>query len=628
MKRIISLLLALTLLVGCMAVLSSCGNPDDEGAQFSIYVGNSVYDFDPTDYYVDTNSEKVMSLLFEPLFTLDEDGDLDYGMADDYSINKSERTITIELRESEWSNGMKVQADDFVSAWRDIIISPETSNPAAALFYDIEGALDISLRTDGVSMYTDLGIGTDGPDTIIIKYREGADPKQLLKNLASVATAPICKSVLAKPSVRDTWTKFLDTLVCNGPFKVKNIDHEEGTFTLERNKGYHQYTEELVEIQDYVGKVTPFMLFANFAGTVKDSETEVAKLTYADIENNTVFFTSEASLADRKANKDNALVADAFSTYSFAFDTADTDSIVSNAKVRKALSLVIDRNAIVNAVTFGKAAVGLIPEAVDEDLRKNNSIISTGAAKAEAQSLLGQVDLNAYADKVIDVLVNDDEESREIAKLVKAAWESIGIQVNVIVKGAVATYKVEGDSEPVVDFLDSAVQQAVKFASLSGNMGYVESDVDNGVLVSEWVDVDAIAFDWQLYTNDAFVGLASMSSVYGGCGSYYTTDSNGNIIAGVAAVQRVNITGWKNADYDKLIDDAYKATDEDARLDYLKQAEKILIEEAPIIPVMFNQNFAFVSKELKKVDVDGHGNFILTKAKLKIWDSENQVIEK
>lgn len=628
MKRIISLLLALTLLVGCMAVLSSCGNPDDEGAQFSIYVGNSVYDFDPTDYYVDNNSEKVMSLLFEPLFTLDEDGDLDYGMADDYSINKSERTITIELRESEWSNGMKVQADDFVSAWRDIIISPETSNPAAALFYDIEGALDISLRTDGVSMYTDLGISTDGPDTIIIKYREGADPKQLLKNLASVATSPVCKSVLAKPSVRDTWTKFLDTLVCNGPFKVKNIDYEEGTFTLERNKGYHQYTEELVEIEDYVGKVTPFLLFANFAGTVKDSETEVAKLTYADIENNTVFFTSEASLADRKANKDNALVADAFSTYSFAFDTADTDSIVSNAKVRKALSLVIDRNAIVNAVTFGKAAVGLIPEAVDEDLRKNNSIISTEASKAEAQSLLAQVDLNAYADKVIDVLVNDDEESREIAKLVKAAWESIGIQVNVIVKGAVATYKVEGDSEPIVDFLDSAVQQAVKYASLSGDMGYVESGVDNGVLVTEWVDVDAIAFDWQLYTNDAFVGLASMSSVYGGCGSYYTTDNDGNIIAGVAAVQRVNITGWKNADYDKLIDDAYKATDEDARLDYLKQAEKLLIEEAPIIPVMFNQNFAFVSKELKKVDVDGHGNFILTKADLKLWDSENQVIEK
>ena len=43
---------------------------------------------------------------------------------------------------------------------------------------------------------------------------------------------------------------------------------------------------------------------------------------------------------------------------------------------------------------------------------------------------------------------------------------------------------------------------------------------------------------------------------------------------------------------------------------------------------MFNQNFAFVSRDLKKVDVDGHGNFILTKAKLRVWDSENQVIEK
>ncbi len=625
MKRIISLLLALTLLVGCMTVLSSCGNPNDEGAQFSIYVGESVYDFDPTDYYVDTNSEKVMSLLFEPLFTLDEDGDLEYGMAKDYDIDKSERTITIKLRESEWSNGMKVQADDFVSAWRDIIISPDTANPAAALFYDVEGALDVSLRKEGVNIYTDLGLSTDGPSKIIIKYREGADTKQLLKNLASVATSPICKSVLSKPSVRDTWTKFLDTLVCNGPFKVKRIDYDEGTFTLERNKGYHQYTEELVEIEDYIGQVTPFLMFANFSGNVKDTEKEVKALTYKDIEENTVFFMSEATLADRKANKDEAVVADAFSTYSFAFDTSDINSIVSNAKVRQALSLVIDRNAIIEAVTFGKAAVGLIPEVVDEDLRKKNDVISVSANKAQAQALLSQVDLNAYTDKVIDVLVNNDEESVKIASIVEAAWESLGIEVNVIVKGATCTYREVEDSDPVVDYRDSAVQQAVKYASLKGDMRYYD---DTNGMNGTWVNVDAIAFDWQLYTNDAFVGLASMSSVYNGSGSAYATDEHGNIIAGVSAVQRTNITGWKNSEYDKYIDDAYKATDDDTRLELLKKAEKLLVEEAPIIPVMFNQNFAFVSRDLKKVDVDGHGNFVLTKAKLRVWDSENQVIEK
>lgn len=623
MKKIISLLLALTLLAGCMAVLTSCGNPNDEGAQFSIYVGDSVYDFDPTDYYVDTNSEKVMSLLFEPLFTLDEDGDLEYGMADDYDIDRSERTITISLRESEWSNGMMVQADDFVSAWRDIIISPDTANPAAALFYDVEGALDVSLRNEGVSIYTDLGLGTDGPDTIVIKYREGADPKQLLKNLASVATSPICKSVLAKPSVRDTWTKFLDTLVCNGPFKVKTLDHENGTFTLERNKGYHQYTAELVEIEDYVGKVTPFLLFANFDGKVSGSEKNVAELTYADIENNTVFFTSEASLAQRLANKDEAIVADAFSTYSFAFDTADSTSIVSNAKVRKALSLVIDRQAIVNAVVFGKAAVGFVPEIVDEDLRKKNDVIATGANKTEAQTLISQVDFSAYTDTVIDVLVNDDEESRKIAELVKQAWESLGLEVNVIVKGVNCTYKVLEDGEdPIVDFRDNAVQQAVKYASIKGDMRYY--DDENGT----WENCDAIAFDWQFFTTDAFVGLASLATNYSGCGSAYPTDEHGNIIAGVSAVQRKNITGWSNSEFDKCIEDAYNTTDEDSRLALLKQAEKILLEDSPVIPVMFNQNFAFVSRDLKKVDFDGHGNFILTRAKLRVWDSENQVIEK
>ena len=100
MKRIISLALTLAMMLGVCAMLASCGEPKDDGAEISVYLGE-VFDFDPTDYFVDSNQEQVMSLLFEPLFTVDEKGKLQCdGVAEKYKVDKEERTIVITLRET------------------------------------------------------------------------------------------------------------------------------------------------------------------------------------------------------------------------------------------------------------------------------------------------------------------------------------------------------------------------------------------------------------------------------------------------------------------------------------------------------------------------------------------------
>ena len=114
MKKIVSLLLTLSILVLCVSALSSCGAPKDDGAEISVYLGERIYDFDPTDYYVDSNAESVMSLLFEPLFKLTAKGKLECAMAKDYDVDEDERTIVITLRESYWSDGALVKAEDYV----------------------------------------------------------------------------------------------------------------------------------------------------------------------------------------------------------------------------------------------------------------------------------------------------------------------------------------------------------------------------------------------------------------------------------------------------------------------------------------------------------------------------------
>ncbi len=580
MKRFMSLVLALAMLIGCVSVLSSCG-ADDDGAQFNVYLGDEVYDFDPGDYYADSNAEQVMSLLYEPLFKLNSRGKLKMAAAEGYSVDEETRTITIDIRETYWSTGPRVQAQDFRFAWARIL-DPDNSNPAAALFYDIEGAVELKNNEDSDGIYGEsLGIKAESPYQLKIIYKEGADYEQLLKNLASVAASPINRSAYEKDPAR--WSKTLASMAFNGPFVVNEVDYAENSFSLARNLGYHQNPEEA----DPMKHVTPSVLFSSL-----DRE-----LTYDQIENKTVFYMGDATLAQRAEYKDEAEVTDELSTYSYIFNTK-TNDFLKEKNVRRALSLAINRAEIVTAITFGKPATGLIPDAC-KDFREND-ILSADANLTEAKALLAQVNLDAL-DTEITLVVNDDEQSIKIAELVKASWESLDSRIEVTVKEIGAVISKVKDGERELDCYDSGIQYILKEAA-EGNFSY--SGADYGTF-----DVDVIGIDFMMYSYDPFVALAGLTSNYGTSG--YKIGSDGSV------TKRNNVTGWTSSAYDALIDAAYKAEDEDTRLAKLREAEQLLLEESPIVPVVYNQNFAFIGNKLKNVETDGLGHFVLTEAKLK-----------
>ena len=565
--------MVLSLLLGSALVLTSCGAPENEGAQIPVYLGGPIYDFDPTDYYVDSNADQLMSLLFEPLFTVNDNGKLKEAAAKKYDVDEEERTITIELRETYWSDGSRVLASDYIYAWRDVILDPTKANPAAALFYDIENAVEI--KKGEVSAYEFGATGSLYDITIV--YREGADYEQLLKNLASVATAPLRQNGVAQSS--SYWAKSVNTIYTNGPFQLNTLDYEEGTLTVTRNVGYHQNPNKV----DYDNEVNPYLLTSAF-----EVDGKAVNVSYKDLEEKTVFIMTDASLDDRKANKDEAEIYDDLSTYTYVFDT--TNPLFAKKEVRQALSLVIDRNAIINAITFGKAADGFVPPLAAENIEQ--SIISAEAKKAEAEQLLAGVNF-AGISKSFTLTVNDDAESIAIAEIVEAAWESIGFNVTVKAVGTVESEVIDFANSTTIKVLDSEIQYLVKEAS-KGN-----------------VQFDVIAVDWQMYSTDPFVALAALTSDMNGCGAIFN-DADTTL--------RSNIAGWSNAEYDALIDSAYATANDEARSEYLKNAEKLLIEEMPVIPLVFNETFVFTAKGISKVRIDGFGNLSFTDTKLRKYE--------
>ena len=574
MKRIVSLLLTFVMLFGSLTALTSCGKPKDDGAEINIYLGAQVFDFDPSDYYVSSNAERVLALMYEPLFSIKKNGKIKCAAAESYEVDEEERKIVIEVRESYWSDNIQVVADDFVYAWVERIINPANANPAAALFLDIEGVRE---AMNGGRL-ADVGIKATSSDQITITYREGADYKRILKNLASVATSPVRRNIVSPEE--NTWSK--SSVVSNGPFKVKNYDKDTGAFELARNLGYHQD----YKAKDYDNKVNAGLLYGKFTLGKPGSEITVS---YSDIEDKVTFIMADASLADRADYAKKAKVADDTSTYTYVFNTAIP--LFADVNVRRALSAAIDREAIIEAITFGEAADGLIP---DVSGGAKDEYISSTADLTKAREYLAQADQSVLnGKKDITLTIDSDEQSKAIAELVKTAWGELGFTVNIQVLAPKETPMETG--KPMKD---SGIQYLVKSVAM-GTATY-----------------EVLAVDWQTYSVDALAGLAALTSNLNGMGTEFIAGIPGDGGSPDSSKARLNLAAWNDAKYDQLILEASAASKKRERAKLLAEAEEYLMDQMPVCPLVFNQSFVFTASGISKVRFDKLGNLNLTATKL------------
>jgi len=113
--------------------------------------------------------------------------------------------------------------------------------------------------------------------------------------------------------------------------------------------------------------------------------------------------------------------------------------------------------------------------------------------------------------------------------------------------------------------------------------------------------------DWKVYlasqrTLDYSVARASWIGDYADPNTFLECfrSDNGN-----------NNTGWTSAAYDTLLDEAAQTPDPAARLDRLREAERILLDECPIIPIYYYTRVYLKSPEVKgwKSNILGYISF-------------------
>ncbi len=597
-KRIVALLVALLMLVTCFV---SCGSSEeqekdeDRGAYISMYLADEVYDFDPANAYNNASALKVVSLLFAPLFSIDEDGKVKKELVDTYSIYEdakaSEYKLTLKLKPTYWSDGTQISANDVVFAWKRIL-EVEATSEAASLLFEIKNARAVKagdLSIDALQIYA---VNTT---TLEIYFEEKLDDKGnpnidydgFIRNLTSYALVPLREMIVSRTT---DWAKKPATMVCSGPFTLRKVSYEKDTkgLTLERN-AYYMRNKEVDKLDK---SVTPYRLLVDYT----KSENEIMQAYDAG----EIFYVGEIPFSLRADYAKKAEVSDAMSTHTYYLNEnaeINGEKLFANQAVREALSLAIDREAIAQAVVFAKAADALVPygvfngDSAKKDFRTvGGSIISTSADIAAAKSKLSSAGIKA-SDYSFEIMVADyDETHMAIAKMVKDAWSALGFKVTIDDVKVIVNDDMGTTNEVPVDIRDDIFQE--RFA-----IG----------------DYQVAAVDLVAYSTDAFGILAPFALGFSGQGmDMDLKDENGQPYY----VTPSHITGFNNDAYTALIEKAYNTADVTAKAAVLHEAETALLAEMPVIPIVFNQDAYLQSKKISKVKETYYSTRNFAKTKL------------
>ncbi len=604
MKRVISLVLCLIFVGSAFAGCSSSPlDSEDKGAYIDMYLTDMVYDLDPANAYANESALKIMSLLYENLFYIDSNGNLKKELAKKYEVIEDKKTneykMIITLGEGTWSDGIAVTANDVVYAWKRVL-DPENSFAAASLLFDIKNARAVKTGVyDGESPITidDIGISSANEKEVHIVFEGPIDYEQFLRNITSYALVPLREEVVLRNGA--DWAKKPATIVTSGPFKLRVARYDEETkndelkvkeLVLERNMYYHRDPLE----DAYDKAVKPYRININYSLSAEE--------IMQKYENGEIFYVGEIPLSLRGDYKDDAKITDTLSTHTYVLNHnakvrktngAEGDQIFAKKEVRQALSLAIDRDAIVNAVVFAKAATGLVPYGIfdstsDRKLFREigGNIISSTADIEAAKSLLATAGVKASDYKFDITVAAYDEVHMAIAEMVKEAWNALGFKVSVKPIDVITN---DDYFKPTDDYPRDIKDDLFMEAYQAGNF-------------------EVIAVDNCAISVDAFSLLAPFAAAFSG-EKIDMSAASGELTP--------HISGYNSEAYNAIIEKAFAEKNIKNRAQILHDAEKLLLEEMPVIPVIFNQSAVLVSKDLSKVKFTYFSTPRFTKTKLK-----------
>ena len=352
----------------------------------------------------------VEAQIFEGLTALDGTDVPIPAAAERWTVSPDGLTYTFTLRANAcWSNGDQVTAQDFLYAWTTAL-SPDLASEYAYQLYYIKNG---EAYNKGTAAADSLGIKVLDEKTLEVTLET---PTAYFLSLLSFHTYyPVHrKTVQANPN----WAADAKTIIGNGPFIITAWIHNS-RIDFAKNPFYWDTSKVKMNKLEFI--------------ITESSATELAMF-----ENNQIDIGDNPPPSEFPRLLTNKLlkITPYLGTYFFSFNV--TKAPFDDVRVRKAFSLAIDREAIINNITKGgqQPALAWVPYGLPDanpahdfrqtggDYLKSNDIASAKQLLAAA----GYPDGKGFPE--VTLIYNTNEMHKAIAEAVQEMWKkNLGVSI-------------------------------------------------------------------------------------------------------------------------------------------------------------------------------------------------------
>jgi len=497
--------------------LSACGRRGADPHAPKILLRGNGPDPDSLDPHRGRSFESMQVLrdLFEGLTRLDRHAAPIPGAAASWTSSADGLQYAFKLRPGlRWSNGDPLVAEDFVAGLRRLV-DPATASQYAQVVNVIVNASDIVAGKKPVDT-----LGAAAPDELTVEIRLETPAPYLAGLMAHPSCSPLHRRSLA--ALGDQFAR-PGQQVSNGAFVLE--EWLQGSFIrAKRNPNYwNAGATQLAGVK--------FLQFA-------DENAELRAYRAGEVHISAVVPRGQFDWI--KANLASELhVSPQMSTYYYGFNF-DRPKFF-NPGLRRALSMVIDRERLANSVLrVGELpAYGWVPPGVHDYTAQTFDYAGKPMESriAEARQLLSSAGYGPGKPLDFELRYNNGEVHTKCAVAVASMWkEALGVEARLA---------------------------GVEFKSLM-------QDIDRR-------DVDLFRLSWQGDYNDPYTFLQYFKSDFG-----------------------INLPHYRSNPYDGSLQNAAAQVEPARRRELMELTERLMLEDHPLIPLYF-----YVNKHLVKPEVRG-----------------------
>jgi oligopeptide transport system substrate-binding protein len=313
------------IVLGTALFLAACDSPASEPAGLAVLNrgnGGEPNSLDPQR--IQTLAEiNIANDLFTGLIAIGADGKPVPGMAEHWEVSGDGLTWTFHLRASTWSDGAPLTAADFVWSWQHML-DPATAAEYASILYDFKNARAIN---DGAMPPESLGVEAPDAHTLVLHLEHPAP--YLPELLSHSASFPVPRHIIEAKGAG--WTR-PGNFVGNGAFVLAEWVANDHIMLRKNPRFFDARHVALDEVRYY---------------PTADYDAAIRRLRAGELDLQAAY--SAQQIEWLRDNMPEALrQVPSLATYYLAVN--QTRKPFDDKRIREAIALAIDREAIVNDI--------------------------------------------------------------------------------------------------------------------------------------------------------------------------------------------------------------------------------------------------------------------------------------